>query len=166
MVQLLWFVHVLLETPQCIQVLLVHSLAATQFSLTSTVTVNAESVDGPTPAARVTWNTTLPSQCVASVRVEFRTGSHDGPLVANYTTTNTAETEIIQTGLRCTTNYFITVVVTGAVSGGVHVMKSSRAVEVLVGGKKIVYMRFNWYSSLMVVIVFHDRYTYSSWSES
>ena len=46
--------------------------AAAQFGL-STVTVSAESVDGPVPAARVTWNTTVPPECVASVWVEFRT---------------------------------------------------------------------------------------------
>jgi len=62
--------------------------------------VNAESVDGSTPAARVTWSTTIPPECVASVKVDFRTVS-SGPVVANYTTTNTSQTEFIQTGLRC-----------------------------------------------------------------
>ena len=95
-------------------------------------------MDGPTPAARVTWSTTAPPECVASVTVDFRTGSasHTGSLETTYTTNSTSQTEFIQTDLQCTTNYFITVVVTGVASGGVHVMKSSRAVEVLVGGKK------------------------------
>ena len=113
--------------------------AAFQFAH-STVTVSAESVDGPTPAARVTWNTAVPPQCVASVRVDLKTGSHSGPVVANYTTTNTSQTEIIQTGLQCVTNYYIRVVVTGAASDGLHVTQSSSQVQVLVGGKEIVCM--------------------------
>ena len=103
--------------------------AAIQFSL-STVTASAESVDGPTPAVRVTWNTTVPPQCVASVRVEFRTSSR-GPVVATNTTTNTSETEIIQTGLQCGTNYYITVAVRAASSGGSTI---SRLVQVFAGG--------------------------------
>ena len=115
--------------------------AAGQFSL-STVTVSAESVDGPTPAVRVTWNTTAPPECVASVRVNFRTSSL-GPVVATYTTTNTSQTEIIQTGLQCATNYYITVAVTGKTSAhdGLHFTRSSRQVQVFIGGKKkIVYI--------------------------
>ena len=104
--------------------------AAGQFTL-STVNVSAESVDGPTPAARVTWSTTVPPECVVSVRVEFRT-SRTGPVVATNTTTNTSQTAVIQTGLQCTTNYYITVVVTGATS-----TVSSRPVQVLVGGKRL-----------------------------
>ena len=118
--------------------------AAAQFSL-SNVTVNAESVDAPTPAVRVTWSTTAPSECVASVRVDFRT-SVRGSVVATNTTTNTSQTEFIQTGLQCITNYYITVVVTGAVSDGVHVTLSSKEMQVFVGGNKIVYMRLNWYA--------------------
>ena len=80
-----------------------------QFSL-STVTVSAESVGGSTPGVRVTWSTTLPPECVVSVRVNFRNIS--GFLVAYNTTTNTLQTEFIQTGLQCAT-YTITVVVSG-----------------------------------------------------
>ena len=85
------------------------------------VNVSAESVGDPTPGARVTWNTTLPPGCVTSVTVEFRTNGLRGPVAATYTTTNTSETEVIQTGLQCGTNYYITVVVTGEVrpTGGV-----------------------------------------------
>ena len=54
--------------------------AAAQFRVSSTVTVGAGSVDGPTPTARVTWNTTAPPECMAAVRVEFRT-SIQGPVV-------------------------------------------------------------------------------------
>ena len=108
--------------------------AAAQFSL-STVTVSAESVSHSTPAARVTGSTTVPPQCVASVTVEFRNNSR-GSVVATYTTTNTSQTEVIQTGLQCSTYYYITVVVTGATSDGLHL--SSRAVQVFVGGKEIV----------------------------
>ena len=105
----------------------------------TSVTVGAESVDGSTPAVRVTWNTTVPPQCVASVRVEFRASSH-GTVVATNTTTNTSQTEVIQTGLQCATNYYITVVVTGATSDGVRPTRSSNQVQVLVGGKEIVCM--------------------------
>ena len=108
--------------------------AAVQFSLSTVTTVSAESVDGSTPAARVTWNTTAPPQCVASVRVEFRT-SIRGPLVATYTTTNISETEVIQTGLRCA-HYYINVVVTGETSDGVHATVISRYIQLrLVGGR-------------------------------
>ena len=108
--------------------------AATQFSL-STVTASAESVDGPTPAARVTWSTTIPPECVAAVRVEFRT-SRMGPVVATYTTTNTSQTEIIQTGLQCAIYYYISVVVTGETSGGLPATVRSRYIQLrLVGGR-------------------------------
>ena len=77
-----------------------HSIAA-DFSL-HTVTVSAESVDGSTPGARVTWSTTVPPECVASVTVEFRI-SISGSVVRSYTTTSTSQTEVIQTG--CPTTY-------------------------------------------------------------
>ena len=111
-----------------------HSLADTQFS-SSTVTVSAESVSHSTPAVRVTWSTTVPLECMTSVRVEFRTSSR-GPVVATNTTTNISQTEFIQTGLKCTTNYSIIVVVTGVISGGVRVTVNSRPVHVK--GSKIV----------------------------
>ena len=76
------------------------------------LTVSAESVGGSSPGVRVTWNTTVPPQCVTSVRVEFKT-STPGTVVANYTTTNTSQTKVIQTGLQCATSYYIRVVVTG-----------------------------------------------------
>ena len=118
--------------------------AVTQFHFFN-VTVSAESVGGSTPGARVTWNTTVPPECVASVTVEFRTSS-PGPVVANYTTTNTLQTEVIQTGLLCGTNYYIKVVVTGDIRppGGMPAtfMLSPRHpdVQVLVGGKETVCM--------------------------
>ena len=132
-----------------------------QFSLSPdyNVTVSAESVDGPTPTARVTWSTTVPPQCVSAMTVEFRTGSHSGPVVATNTTNNASQTEFIQTDLQCGTNYYIFVVVTVQLSDG-SPTKSSKPVQVLVGGKKIVCMRFNWYSSLMVVMPLR-RYTNS-----
>ena len=67
---------------------------------------------GSTPGARVTWSTTVPPECVASVTVEFRT-SISGRVVRSYTITDTSETEVIQTGLQCDTVYTIRVVVTG-----------------------------------------------------
>ena len=92
---------------------IMHTCTAADFSL-HTVTVSAERVDGSTPGARVTWSTTIPPECVASVRVEFRTSrSTSAPVVRSYTTTNTSQTEIIQTGLQCDTTYTINVVLTG-----------------------------------------------------
>ena len=95
-----------------------------------TVTVSAEREDGPTPGARVTWSTTVPPECVASVTVEFRTSS-SGNVVRSYTTTS--ETEVIQTGLQCETTYFIRVVVTG-VTKSPGTLRSNQ-VPVFVGGK-------------------------------
>ena len=119
--------------------------AVTQFYF-RTVNVSAEHVGGSTPGARVTWNTTVPPECVTSVRVEFRTisGSH-GPAVANYTTTNTSQTGVVQTGLQCATNYYIRVVVTGNIRqpGGMtaNPMLDSRSdVQSFVGGKETVCM--------------------------
>ena len=113
--------------------------AVTQFHF-FTVTVSAESVGGSTPGARVTWSTTVPPECVTSVRVEFRT-SNLGPVAANYTTTNTSQTEIIQTGLQCiTTNYYIRVVVTGELNGTLMLSPRHADVEVSVGGKETVCM--------------------------
>ena len=115
--------------------------AATKFHF-STVTVTAESVGGPTPGARVTWRTTVPPECVASVRVEFRT-SNLGPVIVTNTTTNTSQTEIIQTGLQCGTNYYTRVVVTGELRppGGMPatlMMSSLSDVQVLVGGNSVI----------------------------
>ena len=119
--------------------------AVTPFHFFTVNTVSAESVGGSTPGARVTWNTTVPPECVASVRVEFRTSSH-GPVVATNTTTNTSQTEIIQTGLQCATRYYIRVVVTGDIKPPVGMpatpMLSPRHpdVQVLVGGKETAFM--------------------------
>jgi len=82
----------------------------------------------------VIWSTTVPPECVAFVRIEFRTNARGGP-VATYTTTNTSETVVIQTGLQCVTYYYITVVVTVRLPGSVFTIRS-REVQVLVGGKK------------------------------
>ena len=89
-----------------------------------------------TPGVRVTWNTT-PPECVTSVSVEFRNESY-GPVVASNRTTNTSQTVVIQTGLQCATYYYITVVVTGETSDGLHLTVTSRQVEVFIGGKEIV----------------------------
>ena len=111
---------------------------AVQFLLHTVITVSAESVSGLTPGARVTWSTTAAPKCVKSVRVDFRTSRH-GPVVANYTTTNTSETEIIQNGLQCGTYYYINVVVTGEISDGIQPTLNSRQVQLLVGGKCYCY---------------------------
>ena len=115
--------------------------AVTQFHF-FIVTASAESVGGSTPGARVTWSTTVPPKCVASVRVEFRT-SKLGPVVATYNTTNTSQTEVIQTGLQCTTDYYITVVVSGVILNGIHPTLSSSPFQVLIGGNEIVYAKVN-----------------------
>ena len=59
----------------------------------------------------MTWNTTVPPERVAAVTVEFRTTGHGAVVlvVATYTTTNTSQTEVIQTGLQCATYYYIRV---------------------------------------------------------
>ena len=130
----------------CINAFIMHVIytvnVAIQFAVSTVVTVSAESVDGPTPAARVTWNTTAPPECVASVMVEFRVGSHSGPLVATNTTNSTSQTEVIQTGLWCRTYYYIRVVVTGNITYAPR--SSSSSVQVLVGGKEIVCIRFSY----------------------
>jgi len=74
--------------------------------LSHTVATSAESVDGSTPCARVIWSTTIPPECVASVTVEF-ISSRTVSGMRSYTTTNTSQTEIIQTGLQCGTTYYI-----------------------------------------------------------
>ena len=106
--------------------------AAAQFLL-STVNVSAESVNG---SVRVTWNTSVPPQCVTSAVVEFRTSSI-GPVVASNTTNNASQTEFIQTGLQCGTNYYIFVDVTGETSNGLSTTVRSRPMQVLVSGGKI-----------------------------
>ena len=75
--------------------------------------MRAESVNGSTPGARVTWSTTIPPECVTFVTVEFRSQSSRGPVIATYNTTNTSGTEFIQTGLQCATNYYITAILSG-----------------------------------------------------
>ena len=132
----LWMMRLLIYLPG---VNFTHTAA--QFSL-STVIVSAESVDDSTPGVRVTWCTTVPPDCVTFVRVEFRT-SRFGPVVATYTTTNTSQTEVIQTGLQCGANYYTRVVVTGELrlQGGVPATPMLSPihpdVQVLVGGKSL-----------------------------
>ena len=122
---------------------------------------SAESLGGSNPGVRVTWSSTIPPECVASVTVEFRISSR-GPVVATYTTTNTSQTELIQTGLQCATDYYISVVVIGENSNGIHPTLSSGQVQVLVGGKEIVCMTFH--NSIMILPL-HSN-TNPIWSES
>ena len=107
--------------------------------LSFNVTARAESVGGSTPGVRVTWNTTLPPECVTSVTANFRT-TLNGRLAATNTTTNT-QTEIIQTDLQCATRYYIRVVVTGEPRyQGVPVEQFllSNHVRVFVEGKELL----------------------------
>ena len=94
--------------------------------------MSAESVNGSTPGVRVTWNTTVPPECVVSVRVKFRL-SVGGDVVSTYNTTNVSETEVIQTGFQCATNYYIIVVADSKMKR--NAWKSPRSVQVFVGGK-------------------------------
>jgi len=55
--------------------------------------------------------------------------------VTPYTTTNTSETEVIQTRLQCNTTYYFRVVVAGVHSLGT---RESNEIQVLVGGKVTV----------------------------
>ena len=117
--------------------------------------MNAEGVDHSTPAVRVTWRTTVPPECVASVRVDFRTGSHSGDLVATYGTINTSQTEFIQIGLQCITYYYVSVVVTGATSSDIRWSLNSRSVQVFTGE---IYHNILCNDSNMTVCHLH-RYT-------
>ena len=106
--------------------------------------MRAESVNGTTSGVRVTWSTTLPPECVIAVVVNFRT-TPNGRLAAAYTTTNTSQTEDIQTGLPCATSYSIRVVVSGKPRyRGVPLEQflSSNQMQVSIGGKEIVCVRF------------------------
>ena len=95
--------------------------------------MRAESVGGSTPGVRVTWNITVPPECVALVRVKFRL-SLPGKVVSTYNTTNVSETEmIIQAGLQCGTTYYIRVV--GDQSEMDKNVWKSPNIPVFVGGK-------------------------------
>ena len=107
--------------------------AGSEFSLRK-VTVSAEREDGSTPSARVTWSTTIPSECVKDITVKRRT-TGSGSVVTPYTTTNTLETEVIQTRLQCNTTYYFRVVVAGVHSLGT---RESNEIQVFVGGKVTV----------------------------
>ena len=93
--------------------------------------MSAESVSGSTPGVRVTWNITVPPECVTSVRVKFRLRLQE-KIVSTYNTTNVSETEVIQTGLQCATNYYIIVVADSKMNRNVW---KSPHVQVFVGGK-------------------------------
>ena len=94
--------------------------------------MNAESVGGSTLGVRVTWNVTVPSECVELVRVKFRL-SEFGNVSSTYNTTNISGTEVIQTGLQCATTYYIRVVVDSSSQKGKW--KNPQVESVLVGGK-------------------------------
>ena len=122
--------------------LMIFTHADAQFR-SSNLTVRAESVGGSTPGAEVAWSTTLPPECVVSVAVNFRTTT-DGVLAATNITTNTSQTEVIQTGLQCGTSYYTRVVITGEPTyQGVPLeqLLFSSQVQVFIGGKEIVCVR-------------------------
>ena len=118
--------------------------AAARFTL-ATILVSAESVNGSTPGARVTWRTTVPPECMTSLTVEFRT-SNRGPAAVNYTTTNTSQTEVIQNGLQPNTMYYVTVmIVAGKTPDGTFPTLMSRQVQMLSGGEYVKMLYKNSY---------------------
>ena len=85
--------------------------------------------------------------------------------VRSYTTTNTSETEVIQTGLQCFTFYYIRVAVTGVLSLGTL---TSQVELLIVGGEVTACSSWNYesddyYSNLNVPFC---RYTNPSQSKS
>ena len=102
----------------------------------------------------MTWNTTIPPECVAFVTVQFRTSSR-GPAVATYTTTNTSQTEVIQTGLQCGTDYYIAVTVNSTIEiqSRLNATRISSQVQVLVDGGNMfpITSVHAWGISLIVV---------------
>ena len=112
--------------------------AVTDFHFRNVKILSAVSVGSSTPGVRVTWSTTVPPECVTSVMVEFRT--RHGSVAATNSTTNTSQTEVIQTGLQCGTYYYIRVVVTGDVRPTQMLSPRHPDLQVLVGGKETVCM--------------------------
>ena len=88
-------------------------------------------MDGSTPGVRVTWNITVPPDCVALVRVKFRLNLQ-GRVVSTYNATNVSETKVIQTGLQCAIKYYIRVVADSEMDKNVW---KSPQMPVFVGGK-------------------------------
>ena len=93
-----------------------------------------------TPAVRVTWSTTAPPECVASVRVVFRR-SPAGSEVTSYTTTNTSGTQVIQSPLQCGTEYYVRVLVAAVQRLG-GILQQSIQKRVVVGGKENCVFKF------------------------
>ena len=123
--------------------------AVSDFHFRNVKILSAESVGGSTPGVRVTWNTTVPPECVASVKVEFRT-SNRGPVVATYNTTNTSQTcMVILTGLQRATHYYTRVIVIGEprppgdMPTTPMLSPTHPDVQVIVGGNETVCMQFD-----------------------
>ena len=91
-------------------------------------------MNSSTPGVRVTWSTTAPPECVASVKVVFR-HSPVGAKVTTYTATNMSGTQVIQSSLQCGTEYYVRVFVVG-VKGLGGIQRWSMQKRVYVGGKK------------------------------
>ena len=100
--------------------------------------MSAESANGSTPGVRVTWSTTAPPECVESVRVDFRHGEH-GSVATSYTTTNTSDTQVIQSPLQCATEYYVRVFVIAVLQRLGHVQKQSIQKRVVVGGNENIF---------------------------
>ena len=96
--------------------------------------MSAENVGGSAPGVRVTWSTTIPPECVASVRVEFRSSRY-GSVVTSYTTTNTSGTQVIQSQLQCATDYYVRVFfIAESRLGGIQLQSVQE--RVVVGGEE------------------------------
>ena len=102
----------------------------------------------------MTWNTTAPPECVVSVRVVFRRGTH-GAEVTTYTTTNTSGTQVIQSPLQCATEYYVRVFVTGDSQRLGSIQRGSNQEQVVVGGKEnCVHVRFQLAQLKFLVLPF------------
>ena len=107
--------------------------------------MSAEGVNG---SVGVAWNITAPPECVASVRVEFRTRPDvRQPAVSTNTTNNASQTALIQTDLQCGSFYYVNLVVTGKSLDGIRPKVSSRQVQVELPGGKVSYCKYAWEST-------------------
>ena len=86
-----------------------------------------------TPAVRVTWRGAVPPECVASVRIVFRRRGLGS--VTSYTTTSTSGTQVIQSPLQCSTEYYVRVFVAALQRLG-GILQQSMQKRVVVGGKE------------------------------
>ena len=94
-----------------------------------------------------------------------------GPVVATYTTTNTSQTEFIQTGLQCAASYYIRVVVTGEIrltngSSVTAMLSGTSDVRFSLEGKEIVCMHeISITVANLMVVIYAASQQYQSYLE-